>query len=56
MKARRDREEAERMNNQNQEQWILNRDQQRFQQHLDALDQRRYMTTVNMKENLNLND
>ena len=38
MKARRDRELAERMNDQNQDAWILNRDQQRFQQHLDAID------------------
>lgn len=56
MKDRREREQAERMNNQNQEQWILNRDQQRFQQARDAVSQRRHMTTVNMQENLNLND
>jgi recombinational DNA repair protein (RecF pathway) len=48
MKDRREREQAERMNNQNQEQWILNRDQQRFQQARDAVSQRRHMTTVNM--------
>jgi len=36
------------MNNQNQEQLILNRDQERFHQAMYAIDQRRHMTTVNM--------
>jgi len=34
----------------------LHRDQERFQQAMDAIDQRRHMTTVNMQENCNLND